>query len=208
MLGPIMVTFYIGKDEAETQFHIHKNLLCEKAPELAKLFNEEDSKSSESHIIKFLDEDPQAFGMFVELLYTNFEPIRSLCTGTEAPRATTKYIKTYCFAETWKVSNMFNVLIGYISSSVHMWGPECIDVQTLKWAFGHTPMHSKLRLLLTEYVGFFLSGGSGPLLGTKQNTTMVLSIFSEHHDVFSGALRILETKGLRRRMFLTSAPNQ
>ncbi|PQE11709.1 BTB POZ domain-containing protein [Rutstroemia sp. NJR-2017a WRK4] len=107
-LGTVIVTIYVGEDKVK--FTIHKKLLCDHVKFFDKAFRG-GFKEVADGVVHLPDQDPDAFGLFVEWIYqTHFPSFRSV----DDPRI---FCRLYMFAEKTAQEDLANATADILGNS-------------------------------------------------------------------------------------------
>ncbi|PQE12675.1 BTB POZ domain-containing protein [Rutstroemia sp. NJR-2017a BBW] len=138
-LGTKIVTIYVGKDKAE--FAIHKKLLCDRVKFFDKAFRGR-FKEAEDGVMHLPEEDPDAFGLFVEWIYQARLPSFHSLEDSKL------FYKLYMFAEKTVQEELANATADILrGAKYHFIGTKELVFDIIEEVYEKTIDRSPLRKL-------------------------------------------------------------
>lgn len=146
-----MVEILVGP--SEHAFRVHKTVLCGKIPYFDKMFNG-GFKEAQEQYANLPDDDPDAFGLFLEWLYVGrIPPIprKSISNNEERTKMHLDRIKLYCFAEKIMAPTIMDSTITSIIRA-HIRNNTSPGFLTIEFAYQNSPSTSCLRKYMSLVV--------------------------------------------------------
>ncbi|KAE8449973.1 hypothetical protein EG329_007112 [Mollisiaceae sp. DMI_Dod_QoI] len=143
ILGDEVIDVYVGP--SSKRFVIHKKVLCAKGqPTFDKMFQGEFKEAAE-HELQLPEDDPDAFLLFAQWLYSDaLPPIDHSLDAISNEALLFNRFKLYCFAEKYLLDSLMNHTI-YTIWSVVFTLPKVPSTEAIQYSFQNTHPRSELR---------------------------------------------------------------
>ena len=147
-----MVEILVGP--SKISHRIHHQRLCAKVPVFDKMFNGGFKESSE-RCAELPEDDPEAFNLFVEWLYTDRLTDFGPCNKNTKDRILTGPIKLYCFAEKYCITDLMDYTISFLINAYNLSSclPSCAQIQ---YSYENTAAASPIRKFMAWTVQYVI----------------------------------------------------
>jgi len=181
LLGSHTVSIEVGTGPEKKQFVLHKKLLCVKAQFFDKMFNST-FQEGQTQSATLPEDDPDAFALFVDWLYTRTISVASVKNPDEGKTAIRALTKLFAFAEKYcLISIADQVMDRIVELGIEFSRLPGDDIVGL--GYSTTKLGSRLRLYLSRSYTFHLFRNITPSYWTPQRLHDVHQVAVKHPDL-------------------------